>query len=149
MFQDVYDWAGRLRTVTIGKGALFCLPGDLLSTADDTFAWLRDSHHLHELPRDEFLDQLTELYSDLNFLHPFREGNGRTQRAFLAELVRGAGHQIRWVDMNPTTNNAASRASMAGENTALRTLLDALLDHTDNPAETHPDQPPLPRQRDE
>jgi cell filamentation protein len=68
---------------------------------------------------------------DLNALHPFREGNGRTQRAFCSQLARHGGHQIRWALMDPRENVAASRASLRGDNTALHELLGRLVDRPD------------------
>jgi cell filamentation protein len=75
-------------------------------------------------------------------LHPFRDGNGRTQRAFRAQLARQAGHQLRWAPMDPTENTAASRASLRGDNAPLRALLERLVDRP-NPSATAP-QPRAP-----
>ena len=60
-------------------------------------------------------------------MHPFRDGNGRTQRAFLGQLAVDAGHPIHWAAMDPAENNAASKAAHEGDNDALRTLLDLLV----------------------
>ena len=60
-------------------------------------------------------------------LHPFREGNGRTQRAFLGQLAVEAGHPIHWAAMDPAENNAASKAAHEGDNDAVRSLLDLLV----------------------
>ena len=128
IFGDVYDWAGELRTVSIGRGALFCLPQHLVSTAAEIFGALASNGYLRHLPRRAFVDALTELLADINALHPFREGNGRAQRAFLAQLARDAGYTIRWAVMDPTGNVDASRAAHRGDNTLLRALLDQLVD---------------------
>lgn len=88
IFGDVYDWAGEPRTVSIGKGHLFCLPQHIDSFAADIFGRLAGWRYLRGLERDEFLDRLAELLADINALHPFREGNGRTQRAFLTQLPK-------------------------------------------------------------
>ena len=61
IFGDVYDWAGELRTVSIGKGALFCLPHELRTRADDVFARLAGTGYLRCRPRDGFVDGLTAL----------------------------------------------------------------------------------------
>ena len=127
IIQDVYDWAGEPRTVSIGRGRLFSLPRHLEADADELFSWLARSEHLRGRDRDAFVDDLTELFADLNALHPFRDGNGRTQRAFLGQLAVDAGHPIHWAAMDPTENVAASKAAHEGDNDALRTLLDRLV----------------------
>jgi cell filamentation protein len=127
IFQDLYDWAGELRTVSIGRGRLFSLPQHLEADAGELFGWLARAEYLRGRDRAAFVDDLTELYADLNALHPFRDGNGRTQRAFLGQLAVDAGHPIHWAAMDPAENNAASKAAQEGDNDALRALLDLLV----------------------
>jgi cell filamentation protein len=79
IFQDVYPWAGQLRTVLIVKaGASFCLPHQIVETAEGIFGRLAAEDHLRGRDRQAFLDGLSTLLADVNALHPFREGNGRT-----------------------------------------------------------------------
>jgi cell filamentation protein len=140
IFGDLYDWAGELRTVTLGKGgALFCHPQHLVATADELFTRLARDRHLRGRGRVEFVDGLTALLAEVNALHPFREGNGRTQRAFLAQLARGAGYRIRWADLDPEANTAASAAARAGDTSLLRAMLERLV----VPATAPPPRPPL------
>jgi cell filamentation protein len=127
IFRDLYHWAGELRTVSIGRGRLFSLPQHLEADAGELFGWLARAEYLRGRDRAAFLDDLTELYADLNALHPFRDGNGRTQRAFLGQLAVDAGHPIHWAAMDPAENNAASKAAEEGDNDALRALLDLLV----------------------
>lgn len=126
IFGDVYDWAGELRTVLIGRGTAFCRPEHIVGDAEELFAWLARTGHLRGLERDPFLDGLTDLLSDLNTLHPFREGNGRTQRAFVAQLAADSGHPVRWSGLDAAENVAASGAAHAGDTAPLRTLLDKI-----------------------
>lgn len=128
IFGDLYDWAGELRSVSIGKGDLFCLPQHLGPFAEEVFGKLARAGHLRGLERAAFVDGLTALLADVNALHPFREGNGRTQRAFLAQLARDAGHPIHWARMDPTVNVAAAQAAHRGNNGPLRAMLDELVD---------------------
>lgn len=128
VFGDVYPWAGELRTVWIAKGDPFCMPQHIESSAHNIFGRLAAADHLRDLDRSEFVTRLTDLLGDLNALHPFRDGNGRTQRAFCAQLARHAGHQLRWAPMDPAENIAASRASLRGDNTQLRAMLERLID---------------------
>jgi cell filamentation protein len=86
LFQDIYDWAGELRTVDIRKnaeGAQFFLPKSMIGRAFMFAAGeLRDDNMLRGMGRDQFIDRLTYYYDSFNYIHPFREGNGRTQRVF-------------------------------------------------------------------
>ena len=128
IFSYLYDWAGELRTVTIGRGAqMFCRPEHIAGDAEELFAWLARSGLLRGLSREDFLDGLTELLSDLNSLHPFRDGNGRTQRAFVAQLARAAGHPVRWALLDREANVAASEAAHEGDVAPLRALLGGLV----------------------
>lgn len=142
IFRDVYPWAGQLRTVVISKGATFCLPQHIESFAADVFGRLSAADVLRGRGREWFIDGLTELLADLNALHPFREGNGRTQRAFCAQLAHDAGHHLRWAAMDPLENITASRASLAGDNGPLRTLLERLVDRPDPTATAPQPRPP-------
>lgn len=127
LFGDVYDWAGELRTVAIGKGAAFCPPERLRAEGGRIFARLAVEGYLRGLDRAAFLDGLTILFAEVNALHPFREGNGRTLRAFLAQLSRAAGHPVRWAGLEREENVAAAKAAHAGELAPLRALLDRLV----------------------
>ena len=129
IFQDVYPWAGQVRTVLIVKaGASFCLPHQIESTAAAVFGRLAAAGHLRGRARDPFLDGLTTLLGEVNALHPFREGNGRTQRAFLGQLARDAGYRLRWEHVDRDANIDAARASADGDPGPLRALLDPVVE---------------------
>ena len=105
IFQDVYPWAGQLRTVLIVKaGASFCLPHQIVDTAAEVFARLAAADHLRGRDRAGFLAGLVPLLAEINALHPFREGNGRTQRAFLSQLARDAGFRLDWATVDRDGN---------------------------------------------
>lgn len=53
------------------------------------------------------------MLGDLNALHPFREGNGRAQRALIQLLARDAGYQLLWNEVDPAENIAVSTAAMS------------------------------------
>jgi cell filamentation protein len=127
IFGDLYDWAGELRTVPLGRRVLFCRPEHLAGDGEELFAWLARTGFLRGLERGAFVDGLTELLSDLNALHPFRDGNGRTQRAFVGQLARDAGYPVRWSGMDPDENVTASRAAHEGDTARLRAMLDKLV----------------------
>jgi len=127
IFGDIYDWAGKIRTVAIAKGATFCLPQYIESSAAIIFGELRDENCLRGLARDALTGRLAYYLGEINALHPFREGNGRAQRAFISQLARDAGHTLPWQHLDPARNIEASAASMGGDPEPLRKVLDALL----------------------
>ncbi|BBG03574.1 MULTISPECIES: Fic/DOC family protein [Pseudonocardia] len=138
IFCDIYDWAGELRTVSLGKGQLFCLPQHLESSGEDIFDRLHRTQLLRGRHLGSFVTGLAELLGDINALHPFREGNGRTQRAFMAQLARAAGYELRWTAMDADENNHASRLSLAGDNSALHAMIARLVQPVPDPPPQRP-----------
>ncbi|MDQ0962295.1 cell filamentation protein [Streptomyces sp. B4I13] len=127
IFDDIYPWAGELRTVNIAKRTPFCPARNLVRYAGEIFNRLAASGRLRNLPRREFVVRLAELYGDMNVLHPFREGNGRAQRAFLTQLSADAGYALNWSGTDPQRNEDASVKSFLGDNSLLEQLLDELV----------------------
>jgi cell filamentation protein, protein adenylyltransferase len=127
IFGDIYEWAGQIRTVAIAKGAVFCLPQYIDSSAAVIFRELRDEDCLRGLRRDAFVGRLAHFLGEVNALHPFREGNGRAQRAFFGQLARDAGFTLAWQHLDPVRNVEASAAIMRGDPEPMREMLDALV----------------------
>lgn len=127
IFGAVYPWAGEIRTVALAKTGMFCLPEHIASYAAEVFDHLAAEQHLRGLDRDAFLDRLTHYSGEINALHPFREGNGRTQRAFLSQLARDAGHHLAWSRLDPVRNIEAFTASLNGDDALLRVMLNDIL----------------------
>lgn len=98
LFQDVYRWAGDIRNCNIAKQDLFCLCEYIDSFANDIFGRLKKEQYFIKYSYEIKLKKLVELFADINALHPFREGNGRSQREFIEELAR-----INGIDLNLTT----------------------------------------------
>lgn len=86
IFQDIYSWAGKERTVEIGKGNLFCTTRYIQEYAKEVFTKYFNQCYSAKDNFEKFIGVFSENYGDLNALHPFREGNGRAQREF-ARLV--------------------------------------------------------------
>jgi cell filamentation protein len=134
IFGDLYPWAGRLRTVEIAKGARFCPALNIQSFGDSVFHDLAENHFLVGRDRPALVEAIAALYGQLNALHPFREGNGRTQRAFLSQLGRVGGWRLTWDRLDGAANDLASAQSLAaGDDTLLMSLVDDLLE-LDEPA---------------
>jgi cell filamentation protein len=99
LFEDLYDWAGELRTINLSKkGTHFYPTNELKSLGTAMFQRLQAAHEFCGLPHTAFVSEITEFYNDVNLLHPFREGNGRTQRLFFTLLIRRAGYCIQFAD---------------------------------------------------
>ena len=134
IFGDVYPWAGELRTVRIVKGGdLFALPEHIGSYLTTLFVDLAREDFLHGLGREQFVERLTHYYAEINAVHPFREGNGRAQRAFLGQIAKAAGYPIVWARLDPERNVHTARASHRGNNSPLHEMLNDLLETTSAP----------------
>jgi cell filamentation protein len=128
IFGDIYAWAGKIRTVSIAKGDVFCLPQHIETYAAEVFSQLEKENQLHGLGRQEFVERLTYYVGEVNAIHPFREGNGRAQRAFFEQLTLDAGFgTIAWRRLDAKRNVAASIAIMRGDPDPMRLMLDELL----------------------
>lgn len=127
IFGDIYPWAGQIRTVAIAKTDMFCLPQHIEPYATGVFDELAKEHHLRGLQREKFVDRLTHYLAEVNAIHPFREGNGRTQRAFFGQLSHDAGRPVNWSQLDPGDNEHASIQSLRGDNTPLRALIGQLV----------------------
>lgn len=129
IFSDIYAWAGELRTVPIAKEqSVFALPEHIDSYLRRVLSELASEQFLRGLSREEFVERFTHYHAEVNAVHPFREGNGRTQRAFLGQLARDGGYHIAWERLDAERNLDASRASLQGENRLLRAMLDELIE---------------------
>ena len=112
IFQDVYDWAGELRAVNIAKAqAIFPPPQFLKSSLDALFAELARESCLRLLPPSAWPHRAAYFLGEINAVHPFREGNGRTQREFIRELALAAGHRLVWASLTQEEMIRASQLS--------------------------------------
>ncbi|MBQ8965033.1 Fic family protein [Ruminococcus sp.] len=92
---DLYDWAGQVRTVPLSKkGTRFHAPEGLERDLGLLFGYLNDENCFLDLKGEDYAAAIAEFYSDLNLLHPFREGNGRTQRVLITQLIERSGRSI-------------------------------------------------------
>ena len=99
IFRDIYVWAGKPRMVNISKGNPFCMSNVIPGYAEDIFGKLKSEDFLFGKPMEEMPERLTCYLSEINVLHPFREGNGRTQRAFIGYLAQSAGYYVDFSDV--------------------------------------------------
>lgn len=125
LFEDIYDFAGKVRTVNISKPdspVPFCYCDFIPIESNRIFGELARDKYLVGLPHDEFTDKLAFYASELNALHPFREGNGRTTRLFLDLLCNHAGYIIDFTLASRRAILYADTAAFAGNLQPLRDL---------------------------
>ena len=103
LFDPVYDWAGQPRTIGIrkadwtGPGAQFTAftnPAMIEAMASVAFKAIDNGRALMDLDRQAFAARAAQFLNDVNLIHPFREGNGRSQRGLLSAIAAAAGHPI-------------------------------------------------------
>jgi len=127
LFQDIFEWAGQTRTVEMSREASqFLPPNRFRLAAGHIFETLQRGPLLtgQQVRDDEFINSAAGLLDEINYMHPFREGNGRTQRAFLDQIAAVSGRKLTWRNAPQSENNAASaEAVRTGRPTALRALL--------------------------
>lgn len=128
LFQDVYDWAGELRTVEIAKGGnQFQFRQYITTGMADVHRRIVAAKFLKGLSARAFADKAGEIIGDINYVHPFREGNGRTQALYLEALAREAGHPIDLTQIVRASWMEASKAAHAGRYTPFGDCIHAAL----------------------
>jgi len=120
LFQDVYPWAGQFRNVMMKKGATpfveppaFSFYGKRLEELVSAF----------KLPNEKVSDEVfayaaAEVLALINFIHPFREGNGRTQRAFIDQIAKESNKTLSWRNVSEQEHLRASIMSANSGNGA-------------------------------
>lgn len=132
LFRDVYTWAGEVRTVDLRKNvdgaehflSVSAIDRGSMFAADE----LRQDNMLRGMNREQFIDRLSYHYDQWNYVHPFREGNGRTQRVFWDRVAADAGWLLDWRPVQGVVNNAACRAAAESRDFGpLRTMFDQVV----------------------
>jgi cell filamentation protein len=115
LFQDIYDWAGEVRTLEIAKGgSQFQFRRFIETGMIDIHRRLVHTDFLRGLSATGFASSAGQIMGDVNYVHPFREGNGRTQLYYLQQLALQAGHPINLGALDPERWLAASKAAHRG-----------------------------------
>lgn len=139
LFRDVYPWAGELRTVGISKGTRDMPDGTQVNAGflpvehipfvvNGMAENLRQENYLRGLTNEEFGDRLAVHFNDINEAHPFRDGNGRAQRALWDQLATEAGHVIHWQAIPNDVNIRISHEARVNNNLEpLRATLRAIV----------------------
>lgn len=116
LFQDLFDWAGEPRTVDMTKdGQRFQFATKIAADIAAIHRDLAAREFLKGTSPGDFAREAALLIGDINYVHPFREGNGRTQLLYLKQLAEAAGHPLDLTKLPAEPWIEASRASMEGD----------------------------------
>lgn len=117
LFEVLYDWAGKTRTVNISKkGTNFTDVKDIERVANACFKRLSDNNFFKDCNKTDFVKNIVDFYCVTNMLHPFREGNGRTQRVFISQLIRFNGYDINFAKIDSDSLMIATIKASNGVN---------------------------------
>ena len=125
IFGDIYAWAGKPRTVNISKGNQFCLSQNIELYADGIFTELQKENYLRN-SGDNAPYRLAYYMSEINVLHPFREGNGRTQRLFIMYLANYIGCKVNFSDVSAEEMIEASADAFACEYKKINSMFERI-----------------------
>ena len=124
LFQDVYEWAGELRSVDIIRGdSRFCNVRQIQSYSNNVFSALAAEKYLVNLEPKIFASRLAHYLSMINAIHPFREGNGRVQRLFISQVAEQAGYSLDFSSLDQAQIYAVMQASFHGNEQPLSDLI--------------------------
>lgn len=124
LFQDVYDWAGEVRSVDIIRGdSRFCNVRQIQTYSNSVFNALKDENYLIGLGPREIADRLAHYLSEINAIHPFREGNGRVQRLFISQLADQAGYFLDYSSLDQAEIYPVMQTSFNGDEKPLAALI--------------------------
>ena len=128
LFGDIYSWAGQFREEHIAKGlSHFVEPEEISDAVDNVCGNIGVVDDLKDLSRKDFVNIVTETFAGLNQSHPFREGNGRTQRAFLRQLSLSAGYVLDFRNVSENDMRNLSIFADRGDLRLMRLTVDGCL----------------------
>ena len=97
IFEDIYPFAGKIRREQISKADTMFYPPDLIDRElEKVFAKINEKNMLKETDKEKVFDNLAYVMAELNIIHPFREGNGRSIREFIRLMAKRMGYDLNW-----------------------------------------------------
>ena len=124
LFQDVYEWAGEIRSVDIIRGdSRFCNVRQIQSYSNTVFSALAAKEYLNNLESTALARRLAHYLSEINAIHPFREGNGRVQRLFISQLAEQAGYSLDYSALGQEEIYSVMQSSFLGNEKPLADLI--------------------------
>lgn len=128
LFGDIYPSAGMIRRFVRNKHSEFCQPEYIESSAENLFSKLRDENYLRGIDdMDDYINALAYYMGEMEALHPFMDGNGRTSRFFFHILSLKAGYEIGWGSADPDHFLEANVAALDGDYQALIDVLEEII----------------------
>lgn len=129
LFKEIFQWAGEIRNVQMAKdNVVFAHPENINSEAKIIFDKLESDNYLQNIDKDVLSKKLAYYFTELNALHPFREGNGRSQKLLINELVRQLGHKVAWNKITSTEHMEAVKSGFFGSNKKLENLFKKIIE---------------------
>ena len=97
IFEDMYSFAGKIRREQISKADTMFYPPNLIDRElDKVFAKIKEKNMIKETDEEKVFDNLAYVMAELNIIHPFREGNGRSIREFIRLMAKRMGYDLNW-----------------------------------------------------
>lgn len=130
IFSDLYEWAGKERSVNFSKrdpedpdwASHFAPAKRINEIATSINEDLKSKNYLRGLNQKDFTTGITALYAQVNWMHPFVEGNGRSTQTFISQLANEAGYELNFAKLDKDEWNHAAARSMPQRNRADPTL---------------------------
>lgn len=126
IFGDIYEWAGEIRWVNIAKGNVFCRAEYIEANSKELFRKLQQEAFLEKALPEELPLRLAYYFGELNVIHPFREGNGRSQRLLVEYLAEHNGFQVDFSTVTGQEMIEASALAFACDYTKLNDLMERI-----------------------
>lgn len=130
LFKDIYPWAGEFRNVDISKNDThFENVENINNKLFEIFEFLRLNNYLIDLEKNDLIIKVAYFLGEINRVHPFREGNGRTQRLITTQLLLNAGYEIKWSGIS---DSAMKKACIDFSNGNVNTMIKLMQIYVDN-----------------
>ena len=128
LFDEPYEWAGTVRSINLSKQHThFCSTDEFEPLAGQMFGRVEDMNFFCDLPRGSFITELTDFYAGVNYLHPFREGNGWTQWLYFRQLAQRTGYKLDFLAVDSDRMMIATIHAASGVEETLRSLFDEIV----------------------
>ena len=126
LFDDIYEWAGQVRSKDfLSKGnSIFCRGPFIVENANRIFGNLLKENNLCGLKKIQFIERMAYYMGEINALHPFREGNGRTSREYFRQLSLNARYILDFKKIDKKELLIADIEAFNGKYESLVTVLD-------------------------
>lgn len=128
LFEDIYPFAGKFRTEDISKGVFSFAHWEYISSElERLLKELKNENYLENTDKKHFAQRLAYYIAEMNVLHPFREGNGRTIREFIRQLALRNDYLLNLKKVSPEEMLSASKKSVI-DTTDLENILEKCLE---------------------